>query len=87
MKLILLSTFATVAFLFAEETPRPAAPTPSVVQWEYKTLMANNVEGETERLDKLGAEGWELFSVVATERATTRLPTHLRYYFKRVKAK
>lgn len=33
-------------------------------QWEYKVvLISNSMESEQRRLDKFGAEGWELAGV------------------------
>ena len=97
MKLILLTFFFSSALLCGQETPPlERAKAAAVIQWEYKVITISNPESENgaEQLAKLGLEGWELISVAHADGLMARpdpyvrkLSPHLRYYFKRQKAK
>ena len=80
----------------AKGTSNKAAPVTKTasIRWEYKTVAAFDDADEAQRLTTLGADGWELVSIVyvtqlpsktvTNEAVTTGLLTHhLRYYFKR----
>jgi hypothetical protein len=96
MKLILLSVFLSTAWLHGQEAPPLERAKVAATQWEYTVIKVTNpeVDNEKEQLEKLGLEGWELVSVVHADGLMAKpnpyihkLAPHLRYYFKRQKAK
>jgi hypothetical protein len=91
-KLLLFHSLLFTAILSAQEAVPPVPAKAAPTQWEYKVASVSKLVGEKEELAKLGLDGWELVSVVRVSDVSydggggVILP-HLRYYFKRLKAK
>ena len=70
---LLLELLGVDRLQIASDVPEPHKE--KIVRWEYLTLE----QADTDRLNALGAEGWELVAVVS--------PGHfvLHYFFKRQK--
>ena len=90
MKHSLICVFLLAICVHAQDAPQPTKPKAGSTQWEYTILTSNHADNEKEELAKLGAQGWELISVIYVDALSgkepfSKRPTHLRYYFKRQK--
>lgn len=59
-------------------TPTPPGPSPSAVQWEYQMITANSASDLTTQANTLGAQGWEMVSVVLDPSRTDKYVGYLK---------